>query len=210
MSARVRRPLRRTVKKGFSDRGRIRTGGFVTSKSKQVIRRVGPSRKAGKQITSSVRVRQIASSQLPRRPIAPVRKAGTAPIRKGTPIRKVQAPRPQISSIKQPPPRDPLREIVFEVSGLNAIQKSPEFQRFKNAQEGTVISTVTLPSKSGKPEFFNVKRSFIDDFIFLTQASQQQFFNVGSQLAQATGFRRKPIAEQAASALGNFLGFGGR
>ena len=51
----------RISKTGFSSRGRIRTGGTVSSSQKQTVRR-SQTRKSGPQITSAKRTRIVSSS----------------------------------------------------------------------------------------------------------------------------------------------------
>lgn len=143
MATNVRRP----AKKKFSDRGRIRTGGTVTSQFKVRIQKTGQKRKAGSQITSAVGLRTVQSSIRPR------------PAVKIT--RKVKAPPTRISTIQKPqPPRNVFSQGLIDIIGFGQKTTTP---RFKRSVE------------------------------------------IGQQIRQAEGFRNKPIPEQAASKLGDFI-----
>lgn len=179
-----------------------------------------------------IRTRASSFTPLPRtfrKPAPPIRistgtKGSTRPARQirriplGKPVirqprRRVrkQAPPSRLSSVGKPIPktiRETARDIIFDVSGLNKIQSSPEFQQFRRQQEGTVITSTAFPNRKGGVDIVTPQDTLIDRFAFgITKPTQQQGFNVASQFGQAVGFREQPIREQAFSALGSLLGF---
>jgi len=121
---------------GFSERGRIRTGGFVTSSSKTNIQKTGQKRKAGAQIVKAERIRQVASSIRPK-------------------IRVAQQPR----LVKAPPPRISSQQRKVTITNpLSSLINAIETTSLRNAQRKEQLRQQRL--RGERSEAFSIDEIF--------------------------------------------------